>query len=283
VRSRTTADSSLETRCEALVSKLRPGDCVAGPTAARLWGIPLPARLERDARLHVSSLLPTRALRRVGVIGSHRIDEQPDERSGLPVTGIWSTCRAVAGLVTADELVCAIDHAITATRHRPALSSPDALGEYVAQHGHHAGIVELRRAAARSRVGAWSPRETVLRLLLVDAGIPEPELNRSLWLPDGRELIPDLSWPSYRVAAEYNGIHHDEAGQREHDLRRIDDFTDIGWVTVNVERRELSEEPGAVADRVARRLVERGWRPPRPLHLPRPVRGDTRRPADSGN
>jgi len=283
VRSLAPADSSLETRCAAILSKMRPGDCFAGPTAALLWGIPLPTRLERDTRLHISSLLPTRALRRAGVVGSQRLEELTATRNGFPVTGIWSTCRAVAGLVSSDELVCAIDHAITPTRHRPALSSLDALDSYLTEHPHHPGVLRLRQAAARSRVGAWSPRETKLRLLLVGAGIPEPELNRSLWLPDGRELIPDLSWRSYRVAAEYNGAHHDDVMQREHDLRRIDDFTDIGWVTVNVERRELAEEPGAVIHRVARRLVERGWQPPRPLRVPKTVGSRSRRPAVSGN
>lgn len=126
----------------------------------------------------------------------------------------------------------------------------------------------MRRAAALSRVGAWSRPETIFRLLLLRAALPEPELNLELTLPDGRTLIPDLAWPQYRVAAEYNGIHHDKSKQRIHDLRRIDDFTDIEWVTVNVERVELFRRPESAVSRVAARLASRGWPAPhRPIEM----------------
>lgn len=94
------------------------------------------------------------------------------------------------------------------------------------------------------------------------AGVPEPQLNVRLPLPDGRGLVPDLAWPLYRVAAEYNGGHHNKTEQRVHDLRRIDDYTDIGWATVNIEKTELMQHPDSVVTRVVARLASRGWRPP---------------------
>ena len=163
------------------------------------------------------------------------------------------------------ELTCVIDFAVTGDRGRSPLSELAALESYLAAHEHHPGIVRLRRASAHARVGSWSPRETQLRLLVRGAGIPEPQLNVRLPLPDGRELIPDLAWPLFRVAAEYNGAHHNKVEQRIHDLRRIDDFTDIGWTTVNIEKTELLQHPESVVFRVAQRLASRGWRPPRGL------------------
>jgi hypothetical protein len=58
--------------------------------------------------------------------------------------------------------------------------------------------------------------ETRLRLLFVDAGLPEPEVNR--WVRDegGAPLHkPDLSWPRWRVAADYDGQHHAERDRGE--------------------------------------------------------------------
>jgi hypothetical protein len=184
---------------------------------------------------------------------------------GLPILEVWETCRTLTPMMRPIELICSIDFAVTGTIHRRPLSTLPVLESYLAAHPHHPGIVGLRRASVHARVGSWSPRETQLRLLVMAAGIPEPQLNVSLPLPDGREVVPDLAWPQYRVAAEYNGEHHNRVEQRIHDLRRIDDFTDIGWTTVNIEKTELLQYPDSVVFRVAQRLASRGWAPPRRL------------------
>ncbi len=255
----------LESRCHALAAVLRPEDALAGPTAARLWGMPLPRRLEDSPLLHVSTLLPARAPRRAGVVATGRRSSGTTMLRGLPVLEVWETCRSLASMMSAVGLTCVIDFIVTGNLHRSALSELAALESYLAAHEHHPGIVRLRRAFAQARVGSWSPRETQLRLLVTGAGIPEPQLNVRLPLPGGRELVPDLAWPLYRVAAEYNGTHHNKPGQRIHDLRRIDDYTDIGWTTVNIEKTELLQHPDSVVFRVAQRLASRGWRPPRGL------------------
>ncbi len=254
---------SFESRCHALATVLRPEDALAGPTAARLWGMPVPRRLEDSPLLHVSTTLPTRALRREGVVGTGRRSSATAMLRGLPVLEVWETCRSLAPMMTAIELTCVIDFVVTGDSRHASLSELPALESYLVTHEHHPGIVRLRRAFAQARVGSWSPRETQLRLLVMAAGIPEPQLNVRLPLPDGRGLVPDLAWPRYRVAAEYNGVHHNKTGQRIHDLRRIDDYTDIGWMTVNIEKTELLQHPDSVVFRVAQRLASRGWKPPR--------------------
>ena len=117
------------------------------------------------------------------------------------------------------------------------------------------------------RVGAWSRPETFVRLILVRAGLPEPELNVPLITVDGRKLIPDLAFPEFRVAVEYNGIHHDEAPEKVKDLRRMDDYADLDWSVVNVERAELFGSPSSVVARTVRRLRERGWQGGKTLDL----------------
>ena len=178
----------------------------------------------------------------------------------------WETCRALALMLSVPDLTAVIDFVVTGDRGRNPLSTLVELDAFLLSTTRFRGISPLRRARRLARQGAWSRPETLLRLVLLDSGIPEPELNRPLAHPSGRQLIPDLAWPAYRVAAEYNGIHHDEPEQRVHDLRRIDDFTDIGWTTVNVERTELFWHPDSAVTRVAGRLTERGWAPPGRLH-----------------
>jgi len=261
VRARAILGDSLELRCRALTTRLRADDAFSGPTAAGLWGMPLPraGRGPVPAHLHVSSLLPTRALRRDGVIGTGRRSGHPVDMRGLPVLSVWDSCRSLATMIGVDDLIRVLDFVLGGDPRRPALSTPADLSSYLAQHEHHPGVRRLRRAATEARVGSWSPLETTLRLVLTRAGIPEPELNLRLRLPDGREVIADLAWPEFRVAAEYNGAHHDDPAQQIHDLRRIDDFTDIDWTTVNIERIELLRHPESVVARVSRRLQSRGW------------------------
>jgi hypothetical protein len=263
VRLRATLANDFDARCRALATTFRAGDAFTGPTAALLWGMPVPKRLEATSILHVSSHLPARAMRRPGVIGSGRSSGEATTHHGIAILQPWEVCRSLAPMLSLDDLVAVMDFIVTGERGRYPLSSPGALDGYLRSQEHRPGMARMRRAAPWSRVGAWSRPESILRLVLLRASLPEPELNLELPLPSGGKLIPDMAWPQYRVAAEYNGIHHDKPGQRVHDLSRIDDFTDIGWVTVNVERVELFQSPLSAATRVAHRLASRGWEMPR--------------------
>jgi hypothetical protein len=165
--------------------------------------------------------------------------------------------------LTPDDLVAIVDYAITGDRGKNPISTVAALQEFVEHASRRPGMTALRNAAALARVGAWSRPETLLRLALVRFGTPEPVLNQPIPRVAGfpRVLIPDLSWPAFRVAAEYNGAHHDSDGQQVHDLGRMDAYTDVGWSVVNVEKLEFFGKPGSAEARVARRLLERGWQP----------------------
>ena len=64
----------------------------------------------------------------------------------------------------------------------------------------------LKRALTDVRAGVRSPRETLLRLTLQRAGLPEPEINWTLRDARGRAVAElDLAYPRWRVAPEYDG------------------------------------------------------------------------------
>ena len=84
------------------------------------------------------------------------------------------------------------------------------------------GIRLAREAADLVRRGVDSPMESRLRLLLVLAGLPEPEVGRPVYSADGGWLAqPDLSYPALKIAIEYDGGHHlQDARQWQRDIRR---------------------------------------------------------------
>ena len=94
---------------------------------------------------------------------------------------------------------------------------------------------------------------SMLRLLLVDAGLPEPEVNVRLLAPDGSFLAEgDLVYRSARLVLEYEGEHHrtDKKVFRS-DIRRRERYEDAGWSVIRVTADDM-DVPGN-----NRELVER--------------------------
>lgn len=115
-----------------------------------------------------------------------------------------------------------------------------------------AGILDL--ASER----AASPAESWLRWLLVDGGLPVPEVNWSLCGPDGREHFRlDLAWPSLRVCLEYDGraAHADRDAQDE---ARAAELRRRGWIVVRADSSDLSS-PSRLFEKLRAAFAERGY------------------------
>ncbi|WP_404392029.1 hypothetical protein [Humibacillus xanthopallidus] len=72
-------------------------------------------------------------------------------------------------------------------------------------------------------MGSRSAMETRSRLMVVRAGLPEPEMNLELYSPSGDWLgVGDLGWKEQRVVGEYQGVqfHSRETDRRNNDVRR---------------------------------------------------------------
>ncbi|MGS2613104.1 hypothetical protein ACVCAH_01005 [Micromonospora sp. LZ34] len=107
--------------------------------------------------------------------------------------------------------------------------------------------------------GAQSPPESHLRVRLVLAGLPRPVAQHPVRLPAGLVLHPDLAWPEYRVAAEYDGHWHADAEQLHADRRRLNQLVGAGWLVVHVTSRRLHHDFPAVLREVRSALAARGW------------------------
>jgi very-short-patch-repair endonuclease len=125
-------------------------------------------------------------------------------------------------------------------------------------HDQHAKTAKRAAAYVRDRVD--SPMETRLRMLLVLAGLPEPEVNIEIRDKDGTILMRvDLCYPAVRLAIEYDGRHHVELEKQwDRDVERRDDLDDT-WRMLTVTSKGIYKDPAKTVDRVWRALQKRRY------------------------
>jgi hypothetical protein len=265
-------------RCRAYLPLLLPGHFFSHATAGLLWRLPLPASLDNSYAiasgsgavpfpLHVSSTTPSRP-RRVGIVGHRAEPGHPVVmRYGLPTSDAPSTWLALAPLLSLDQLIMTgdalvqVDVQVNPQDPRPFTTVDDLTRAVEGWSGR--GVRLASQALREVRVGSESPRETLLRLLLVRAGLPEPELNVDVTDHAGKRLgRGDLVWPRWRTVTEYDGEQHrTDATQYARDERRIEEFMRAGWQVVRVRKGGLTAAGRAeTVERVKRALRSAGWR-----------------------
>jgi hypothetical protein len=242
--------------CEAYALRMPPAHVFSHVTAAILHGIPLPFRLEFDVRLHVTVPAGVRGPQVRGVIGHQlRSDLMDVEMLGiLPVTSPLQTWIDLGPMLSRGELVAAADYLCAGKEPR---YTPRHLISAASQLKGRRGSRALREAAALARARVDSPKETETRLLLVDAGLPEPITNFEV-APD---LHVDLAWPWLKVCVEYEGEKHRTDKKRfRSDITRRERLEDLHWRVIRVTEDDLREGGHEFLQRVRRALIERGWR-----------------------
>jgi very-short-patch-repair endonuclease len=153
-----------------------------------------------------------------------------------------------------DQAVVRIDALLNATRlpvedvHAIAAKYPGARG-----------IRGLRRVLALVDGGAESPQETRLRLVLVRAGLPQPQTQIPVIAGRAVRRV-DMGWTAWRVGVEYDGAHHfTNADDYANDIDRLEFLARCGWLIVRVSARQLRQERSAVVRRVREALASRGY------------------------
>lgn len=258
-------DELITLRAQQFAAHMHGGEFFSHSTAAILWGIPLPR--QRTSSLHVSVRAPGRAPRGRGVTGhqlrpgSFRTTSDP--RFALAVTDPASTWALLGAMLRHPyDLIAAADAIVRIDRLpgpsgrvlHPALAT---IGELdAAIPAGRRGVKALREALPRVRVGSASRMESWVRLTLVDAGLPEPQLDTDVYDERGRFLgCVDLAYPALRVAIEYEGDHHrTDAAQWHRDIVKHDDLVRAGWRVIRVTRQQLFSTPIALVARVAEAL-----------------------------
>jgi very-short-patch-repair endonuclease len=98
--------------------------------------------------------------------------------------------------------------------------------------------------------------EDAIRKLLMDAGLPEPELQH--WACGGRYRI-DVAYPEFKVGVERKSKAHHLTDQAfESDPVRDADLAIAGWIIIHVTWAQIRDDPEGVVVRIRRALSRRG-------------------------
>jgi hypothetical protein len=196
-----TFPDTLELRCRALLLVL-PGDAVFSHfTAAELYGLPA-----NDPLIHVSTSSPQRRPGPRTGVRLHESVSDSDVRAydGLPITTPERTFIDLAPRLELVDLVIFGDAML-----RRVLTSRSSLSDALGNAAGRRGVCRAREAAGLMRDGVDSPMESRLRLLLVFAGLPCPEINVDIFDEHGHWLSrPDLCYRGIKLALEYEGDTH---------------------------------------------------------------------------
>jgi hypothetical protein len=166
----------------------------------------------------------------------------------LRTTNLLWTLADLCARNPAVEALVAIDMAL-----RAHLTSSVALDRYAETVRGRAGAGRLR-VLARLGAPAESPMETRLRWLLIQAGLPRPEVQTKLHDTDGRFVgRADLYYPAARLVLEYDGGHHRD--RLAEDDRRQNLLVSAGFRLLRFTAGDIHNRPEVVESQVRGALM----------------------------
>ena len=179
---------------------------------------------------------------------------------GIPVSDPVRMFVELASMLDLVDLVVAGDSMLRVMK----MTAAELVAGLEATHDYWSPAA--RYAAQFVRDEVESPMETRLRMLLVLAGLPEPEVNHKLRDESGQVVARfDLSYPHLRLVIEYDGRQHvDIIENWEDDNERREFLDDLEWRVLKVRARGIYVEPGRTIERVARALRRCGVSLPPP-------------------
>nr|WP_246223681.1 hypothetical protein [Pseudarthrobacter psychrotolerans] len=174
---------------------------------------------------------------------------------GLRLTSPARTWLDLATLLDLNDLVAAGDSIVVSHGDdfpmpgKPLATVAD-LRHMVGQHPGMRGVKTAQLALDLITVGADSAPESLMRLALVEAGLPEPTLNIVLRNGLGPVVWPDAAYPDYRIAQQYDGEHHGDPDQYRRDIKRQRLTESLGWREIRVKKSDLEGDRPFVVEKV---------------------------------
>jgi hypothetical protein len=238
---RSDVPDTVENRARAAALILPPSATYCDRTAAWLHGVDafMYRELEILPPLDIVVFRDFNRLRRDGVVGGTR-DLDP-----LDVTTVGDV-RVTTPLRTALDLGCRLRRStalavIDQFLRLHQLTRGDLANEALRFRGRR-GVIKLRHVIAMASPLAESPGESWIRLAILDAGLPDPQLQLVVVL-EGRELRLDLGYDKHRVAIEYDGREfHTTPTQQATDEARRELLRANGWTVIVVTKDDLDRE-----------------------------------------
>ncbi|UEL28744.1 DUF559 domain-containing protein [Pseudarthrobacter sp. L1SW] len=253
-------DFDLEDAARVL-SAASPGAWISHVTAARLRCQLLPPWLADSTELHLSKPRALPSVRRKGIFGHTvlALENEVEVVDGIRLSTRSRTWLDLAKVLPLHDLVSMGDELIRIPRvdfegRTQPYDTPAGLRILVGRHPNLQGIVKAREALDLMRVGADSAPESLLRLAIVSADLPEPELQVLLRAGDARSPSADLAYRHRRLAIQYDGGHHLGDAQILSDRRRDKAFESAGWTVLVFDKDDLADDFQRAVQRIKRAL-----------------------------
>lgn len=156
---------------------------------------------------------------------------------GLRATSLCRTLADLCPRLPAPEALVLMDAALLLRRTTKSI---------LAGHRSLLPLIELAEPAE-------SPMETRLRWLLIEAGLPRPQVQSVLRDPDGRFVgRADLYYPVAHLVIEYDGANHRE--RLVEDNRRQNAVLSAGFRLLRFTAADINQRRDAVTMQVRRAL-----------------------------
>lgn len=233
--------------------RLRGLDLVAGTTVAACLSTAASAYgfdTEQRAELHVLSPAGRRLRSTKGLVVHRREGAPLNVFAGRPATTpAWTAIEVSRGL-RRPRTLATLDAAL-----RSGTCSRDELAQVLLAQSGRRGILTAREMLSIASPLAESPMESEARLVMLDGGLPPPELQYEIVDLGGRLWRLDFAWPEYRVAAEYDGVDwHSGPDAFRRDRSRAAALQDLGWVVVPIIAEDVRVRPEQLLRRIESRL-----------------------------
>jgi len=229
----------------AAVLACGPGAVLSHRSAAALHG------LRGTNRERIDVTVPTRSARQHPGIALHRSTTlAPADTTtvqNIPCTAVARTQLDLAEVINRRGVERAFDQA-------EVLEVFDlrALEDQMARNPHRRGVALVRSVLAEHYIGStltWSEFEEQFLALTRAAGIPDPEVNAWIVLPDGEPAIrADFVWRAQRARVETDGHGTHRTRQAfERDRRNDQRLLAAQWRSIRVTQRQVGHEPDRIA------------------------------------
>jgi very-short-patch-repair endonuclease len=200
---------------------------VAGFSAAALHGSKWvedtrPVELIHDNRHRVPG---------IQIRGDRLEHDEIDIVAGVPVTSPARTALDLGCWYPTITAVAAIDALARATDIQAA-----DVELLLQRYRGRRGIARARQVVGLFDAGAQSPKESWLRLVLMQAGLPRPQTQIPVRGEFGDVIAYlDMGWEDVEVAVEYDGDQHrSDRRQYTWDIRRLEMVERHGWIVIRV-------------------------------------------------
>lgn len=157
---------------------------------------------------------------------------------GLPVTTPIRTALDLGCKLSRRDALAALD----AFMRKFGITHAD-MRRLLPRYFRRRGVIQLRQLIPLADPRAESQAESWMRIEIVDAGLPVPQLQYWVHVGGRPTYRLDLAYPHAKVAVEYDGREFHEGDERQKaDRRRRQWLRDRGWTVIVIDKDSFTSE-----------------------------------------